>query len=125
MKYLFLFLALFLSLSLLLWNVSATISKGYREREKFERIFTEVSEKETEVERLKRELAFAQSEEAAEQGVRDVLGMSYPGEDVVFVDESALLEPKDKSAEGLSSENLADISKEQSNLTAWLRLFFY
>jgi len=127
MKYLFLFLSLFLSLSLLLWNVSTTISKGYRERAKFEQISREVSEKEAEVEALKSELAFAQSDQAAEGGARDVLGMSYPGEEVVFVDERNLEITPDEADEGkgLLLADAADASRAEVNFSSWMKLFFY
>jgi|GEM_PF-6840839 len=129
MKYLFLFLSLFISLSLLLWNVSSTISKGYRERGKFEQISLEVEQKRVEVERLKKELAYAQSEEAAEQGARNVLGMSYPNEEVVFVDEQGLAgdssDNDNRETTDISVGSFPDHLQANINLSSWLQLFFF
>jgi cell division protein FtsB len=126
LQYLLLFVVLFISLSLLLWNVSSTISRGYREKAKFDQISQEISDKENEVEGLKAELSYAQSDRSAEEGARDVLGMIYPGEDVIFVDEGRLPSDGGSEADSSASDSGSNSSVEYtSNLEGWLKLFFY
>lgn len=126
LQYLFLFIALFASLSVLLWNVSATISRGYRERAKFEEISQDVEDTQSEVDALKGELAYAQSERSAEEGARNVLGYILPGEQVVFVDESRLPDDEeDAVAEEDDEMVLASGETFSSNLEGWMKLFFY
>lgn len=85
--YIWLFVALFVCLSLLLWNIGRIVSKGYREKEKVEVLLSEVKKLEEEHASLEKELAYAKSDVAGEEGARNILGMSYEGEEVIFVNE--------------------------------------
>lgn len=114
LEYLGLFLALFVCLSLFLWNISSLVSRGYREERKFLAVQDDVMAQEAENEKLKQELEYAKSDISAEEGARDVLGMVSEGEELVFVDESLIKtgseadtafeeEPGDMQAETLRS----------------------
>lgn len=122
-EYLFLFIALFVCLSLLLWNISTLIARGYREKRKFDIVQEDIAAQEAENEKLQEELAYARSDVAAEGGARNVLGMAYEGEEIVFVDEEAL-----SSEDEADDEATVDGAKEEpalgSKVDEWIKLFF-
>ena len=122
LEYLFLFIGLFACLTLLLWNISTLISKGYREKQKFAQVQEDLAAQEEENARLRAELEYQRSDEAAEGGARDVLGMAYDGEEVIFVDESALsgYGSDDSDADLAQTSELAD-----GHWRAWVDLLVY
>lgn len=129
LQYFVLFLILFAGSSFFLWNVSTTISKGYREQAKFDQISKETEDVLSEVEKLRDDLSYAQSDRSAEEGARNVLGMVFSGEEVIFVDGKNL--PKDPDSSVEPSEDVEDTRNRdndhlyKSNFEAWVKLFFY
>lgn len=123
--YIWLFLALFVCLSLLLWNISRVISKGYREIEKVKVLSSEVEKLEKERAFLEKELEYAKSDVAGEEGARNLLGMAYEGEEVIFLDEGR--EESEGGDGGAKSEDLKQQNKENRAgppyWLAWIRVF--
>jgi cell division protein FtsB len=124
--YIWLFVALFTSFSLLLWNITREVSKGYREKEKIKFLSSEVSKLEEENKQLHRQLDYSKSDIAAEEGARNILGMSHEDEELIFVNEKTIQSIKENEFKTNQNNEEIDESKEpaykSSYWSDWLNL---